>query len=394
MQVAPETPEQEPRRIPKRSGSATRDRFKPSRVLATHGLLFLTVILVVTFSLLLPDTFPTKLNIRSILANESVTSLVALAVMVPLAAGQFDLSVGYILGMTSILAIGLQLKSHVPWELAVTGGIAAGGVIGAINGILVAYVRIDSFIATLGFGTFVLGISEWYTGGLQLAGPLPQGFVSFANWSLFSVIPGAAVYVLVVAFLLWLVLEFLPAGRRLYAMGFNYKAAELVGVPAKRYVLCAFVASGLLSGFGGAVIASQLQSAQSTLGAAYLLPAFVGALLGATSVRPGRVNVGGTLLAVLLLAVGIAGLNQESAQFFVTPLFDGGMLVAAVALAGFATRRRLSGTTRITPPGVRVGATNDGVTPYGESGGSGEGALERADVQVNRKNDGEREEEK
>jgi ribose transport system permease protein len=346
---------------------AVSDRFKPSRILATHGLLLLTAVLIVLFSILLPETFPTKFNVRSILANESVTAFVALAVMVPLAAGEYDLSVGNILGMSSILAVGLQLKSGVSWEVAVALGIAAGALIGAINGVLVAYLQINSFIATLGFGTFMLGISEWYTHGLQQAGAFAPGFFTFANWSIFSVVPGSAVYVAVVAVVLWVVLEFLPVGRRLYALGFNRRAADLVGVPTRRYIFWAFTVSGILCGCGGVVVASQLQSSQSTLGADYLLPAFVGALLGATSVRPGRVNVGGTILAVLVLAVGISGLTQESASFFVTPLFDGGMLVAAVALAGMATRRQVFGTANsidsiASEPSVLEGTVSDQVS--------------------------------
>jgi ribose transport system permease protein len=324
-----------------------RRRLRPARVLSTHGLLVLTIALVIVFSALLPATFPTTLNARSILANESITAFASLAVMVPLAAGQYDLSVGFVLGLASVLAVGLQVKSGIPWPLALIVGLLAGSGVGFLNGLLIAYVRIDSFIVTLGVGTAFLGIADWYTGGLQLAGTLPHGFVTLANWSLFSVIPGSAVYLAVVALVLWIVLEYLPVGRRLYALGFNYKAAELVGVRGRNYILGAMVVSGFLSGCAGVLLASQLQSAQSTTGPDYLLPAFVGALLGATSVRPGRVNVGGTILAVLVLAVGIAGLAQEGAQFFVTPLFNGGTLVAAVAVAAIASRRRLEHVARL-----------------------------------------------
>lgn len=318
-----------------------RGRLGLAHLLSTHGLLILMIALIAVFTALLPDTFPTTFNARSILANESITAFASLAVMVPLAAGQYDLSVGFVLGLAGVLAIGLQVNSGAPWEVAVLVGVLSGAGVGLINGLLIAFVRIDSFIVTLGVGTFFLGIAQWYTGGLQLAGALPHGYVTLANWSLANVVPGSAVYLGVAALFLWIVLEHLPVGRRLYALGFNAKAAELVGIRGRNYVLGAMVASGLLSGCAGVLLASQLQSAQSTTGPDYLLPAFVGALLGATSVRPGRVNVGGTLLAVLLLGIGIAGLTQEGAQFFVTSLFNGGTLVVAVAVAALASRRRL-----------------------------------------------------
>jgi ribose transport system permease protein len=337
----------EAKREPAPPAPKRRGRFAPVRLLEVHSLLILAVLFFVVFSLLLPDTFPTTFNIRSILGTKSVTALLALAVMVPLAAGQFDLSVGYGLGLTSVLAVGLQVKSGVAWPVAVIAAIVAGVLIGVVNGVLVTVARIDSFIATLATGTFVYGLTNWYTGGVQVAGPLPHGFTEIANTNLTDFFPLPALIVLIIALVMYVVLEYLPSGRRLYALGANPRAAELVGVPSRRYVICSFATAGLLVGIGGAILGSQLQAGQPDLGPEYLLPAFVGALLGATSVRPGRVNVWGTLIAVLLLAIGISGLQQLGAQFFVEPLFNGSTLAIAVGLAGFAARRRLrSGAAR------------------------------------------------
>ena len=117
--------------------------------------------------------------------------------------------------------------------------------------------------------------------------------------------------------------EYLPLGRYLYVLGASPRAAELNGISAKRYVTLGFVAAGTLAAFAGIVLQSQLQVGQSSVGQEYLLPAFTAALLGATSIRPGRVNVWGTVLAVAVLAVTVAGLNQLGAPFFVEPLFNG-----------------------------------------------------------------------
>ena len=136
------------------------------------------------------------------------------------------------------------------------------------------------------------------------------------------------------------VFEFLPLGRYLYVLGASPRAAELNGISAKRYITFAFIAAGMLASFAGIVLQSQLQVGQSSVGPEYLLPAFTAALLGATSIRPGRVNVWGTVLAVAVLAVTVAGLNQLGAPFFVEPLFNGSMLILAVGLAVQAARRR------------------------------------------------------
>jgi ribose/xylose/arabinose/galactoside ABC-type transport system permease subunit len=119
------------------------------------------------------------------------------------------------------------------------------------------------------------------------------------------------------------------------------RAAELVGIPRGSYTVGAFMASGLLTAFAGILIASRFQVGQANIGPEYLLPSFVGALLGATTVKPGRVNIWGTIIAVLLLAIGISGIQQLGGAFYVEPLFNGLTLIIAVGLAGYASRRRM-----------------------------------------------------
>ncbi len=308
-----------------------------TRGISVWGLLILLVLLIVVFSLLKPDTFLTYFNIRSILSNKSVQALVALSVFIPMASNQFDLSAGFNVGISQVLAIGLQGQG-LPWWGAVAAVLAMGAMVGTVNGFLVTRVRINSFIATLGTGTVLYGLNAWYTGGQQVLANLPDAFLDLSGniW----LIPAPAIYVLVVCLALWVVFEYLPLGRYLYVLGASPRAAELNGISAKRYVTYGFIAAGTLAAFAGIVLQSQLQVGQSSVGQEYLLPAFTAALLGATSIRPGRVNVWGTLLAVALLAVAVAGLNQLGAPFFVEPLFNGAMLILAVGLAVQAAQRR------------------------------------------------------
>ncbi len=308
-----------------------------SHMVATWGLLALLVVLIVVFSALKPDTFPTYFNFRSIVNNKSVQALLALAVFVPMAANHFDLSVGFLLGISQVLVIGLQ-GDGLSWPAAAGIVLLLGGAVGLANGVLVTFVGIDSFIATLGAGTLIYGLNEWYTGGQQVVATLPDSFINISGVVLG--IPLPALYVLLIGGTLFLVFEYLPAGRYLYVLGASPRTAELNGISAKRYVTAAFLAAGLLAALAGIVLQSQLQVGQSSVGPEYLLPAFTAALLGATSVRPGRVNVLGTLLAVAVLAVTVAGLNQLGAPFFVEPIFDGAMLILAVGLAVVAARRR------------------------------------------------------
>ncbi len=307
------------------------------RAISVWGLLVLLILLVMVFSLLKPDTFLTYFNIRSILSNKSVQALVALSVFIPMTANQFDLSAGFNVGISQVLAIGLQGQG-LPWWAAIIAVLVMGAVVGLVNGILVTRVRIDSFIATLGTGTVLYGLNAWYTGGQQVLARLPQPFLDISGniW----IIPAPAVYVFLVSMVLWIVFEYLPLGRYLYVLGASPRAAELNGISARRYITLGFVAAGTLAAFAGVVLQSQLQVGQSSVGQEYLLPAFTAALLGATSIRPGRVNVWGTILAVAVLAVTVAGLNQLGAPFFVEPLFNGLMLIIAVGLAVQAAHRR------------------------------------------------------
>ena len=310
-------------------------------LLVRYGLLLVTIVLIVLFTFLLPSTFLTALTFRAILSDQSIVALVSLAQMIPLAANKFDLSVGYGIGLAHILSIGLQVQAGLPWQLAALLVCAIGLAVGIINGLLVEAAQIDSFIATLGTGSILYAISIAYTGGQQIVGQLPDGFTAINDMVFFGV-PAPALYVLVLAVALWVGFEYLPIGRYIYAIGANPRAAQLVGIPKSRYVVFAFAASGLITAFAGVVLGAKLQIGQSNVGPPYLLPSFVGALLGSTAFRLARVNVWGTIVAVILLSIGIAGIEQLGSSFYVEPLFNGTTLLIAVGLAGLTSRRQKS----------------------------------------------------
>lgn len=309
-----------------------------TRFFSVWNLAILLVVLIIVFGLLKGDTFLTAFTFQSMMNSRSINALIALAVMIPLASNQYDLSVASTLGIAQVLANGLVTQQGLPWQVAAMLCIALGALVGLVNGILVTRAKINSFIATLGVGTLLLGLNQWYTGGMQVVGLLPPDFVALSG-KLFGV-PLPLIYVLVIGAVLWVVFDYLPIGRYLYVIGDSPRAAELTGIPVVSYVTWGFVASGTLAAFAGVILQAQLQVGQSTVGQELMLPAFTGALLGATAIRPGRPNVWGTVLAVAVLAVAVAGLTQLGAPFFVENLFNGAMLVLAVGLAGYTYRRR------------------------------------------------------
>jgi ribose transport system permease protein len=316
------------------------------RFVPVYGLVILTVLLALLFSILLPDTFPTILNLRSIISDKAIIAILSLGVMIPMATGKIDLTVGYGIVLWHILALSLQTKYHFPWPVAVLVVLLLGAGIGFVNGLLVEVAQIDSFIATLGTGTILYAIAMWYSQGRQIIGIAPESFYDLNNASLFG-LPITGFYVLGLAIALWLMLEYLPIGRYFYAIGANPKAAALNGLPVRRFTIAAFVASGALAAFAGVLLAAKLRIGQASVGLEYLLPALVGAFLGSTTIKPGRVNVWGTIVGVSILAIGISGIQQFGAMFYVEPLFNGATLLIAIGIAGYAQRRRGIGGAQV-----------------------------------------------
>ena len=216
------------------------------RLLPVYGLLILMLALVALFSVLLPDTFPTMLNVRSILGDKSIIAILApgrsLAAMVPMMAGCIDLTVSYGIVLWHILAIALQTQYGIDWRVAVVIVLLLGCLLGFANGLFVEMAQIDSFIATLGTGTVLYATALWYTGGRQVIGRIPREFTALFTTQ-FLGLPVAALYVLVISVVLWAAAEYLPVGRYLCAIGANQRAAALNGIPTRRYVIGAFVVS-------------------------------------------------------------------------------------------------------------------------------------------------------
>lgn len=309
------------------------------RLVPVYGLVFLMFGLIILFSILLPNTFPTQLNMRAIISDKAIIAILSLAAMIPMVAGRIDLTVGYGIVLWHILAISLQTVYGVPWPIAVLVVLSLGALTGVLNGFLVEIARIDAFIATLGTGTVLYALALWHTGGRQVVGMLPDGFYAL-NGTFVLGLPITGFYVLGITVVLWLILEYTPIGRYLYAIGANPKAAELNGIPTRKFVVGAFVTSGTMTALAGVILASKLRIGQASVGLEFLLPALVGAFLGSTTIKPGRVNVWGTIVGVVILAVGISGIQQFGGSFWVEPMFNGMTLLIAIGIAGYAQRKK------------------------------------------------------
>lgn len=315
----------------------TRRRRPLSTRLAAFALPAILVLFVLVFSALKPEIFPTVRTLHTLLRTESVSAIVAIALLFPLVVGEFDVSVGSVLGLGAILVTGLPSLQGLPLGPAIAIALLACAFVGLVNGLLVVKVGINALVATLGMSVIVSGLVLWYTGGNVIYSDIPPSLTQLANMN-FVGVPLPAIFLIVVAGIAWYTLDLTPLGRYLYAVGGSKEAARLSGLNVERLTILAFVISGLLSGLAGVLQSAQLGSGNPNIGPPFLLPAFAAAFLGATAIRINTFNIPGTIIAVFTVATGITGLQLLGVEFFVAPIFQGVALIAAVAAARYLRR--------------------------------------------------------
>lgn len=305
-------------------------------VLTNYAALLLLVVLFIVFSWVAPQ-FLTQQNLANLLVVQSVIGCMTLAVLFPLVCGDFDLSVGYNLGALSM--VGAWLAGQGQGAAVVIGAMLIGGiVVGVVNGYLTVRFQISSFISTLGIGIILSGITLALSGGQVLFHGIPSLVLQLGQASFGPI--GISVWgTIILAIVVLYVLEHTPLGRQFYAIGGSERVAFLAGVRTGRMRIIAFTVAGLLVGVGAVFQLGQSGAATPGFGPDLLLPAYAAAFLGVTAYRPGYYNVPGAMIAILLLAVGFNGLSLLGAPFWLQPLFNGAVLLAAVLTARAESRR-------------------------------------------------------
>jgi ribose transport system permease protein len=306
--------------------------------------LYLFGLFVVVFAIWVPDTFVTDTTAKAIAGDQAITAILALGALCPLVVGAFDLSMAQNLGLSAVVAGALMSQSGLDPALAIAIVLVMGLTIGVVNGWLVAYVGVNSFIATLGTSSVLLAFSE-IVSKYQYVGPVPEGYKNLVSGQPLG-IPSVTIYMLVVALLAWYAIEHTPLGRRMHATGAGAEAARLAGISTQRHIFGAFVASGVVASVAGLLLLAKIGQVSSSVGAPYLLPMFAACFLGTTQLKPGRFNVWGTVLALYLLATGVTGLQLAGGSLWITDMFNGVALVLAVAVAVVLEKRRTASRRR------------------------------------------------
>jgi ribose transport system permease protein len=302
------------------------------------ALLGVWALTIVGFGIGQPDSFLTWGNFAVMFASQAPLALLALALIVPLTAGDYDLSVGATVTLSSMLIGVLNVQQGLPIGEVIAIALAAGAFVGAVNAFFIVYFRIPSLVVTLGTASLVSGIVMWLSNSSTISGISDRLVQAVIGGQIFG-IAYAFYYALAAVVVLWYVLEYTPSGRRLLFVGRGREVARLNGIDVGRTRTGALIVSSLLASLAGIVYAGVLGSADPFSGTNFLLPAFAAAFLGATTLVPGRFNPWGTFVAVYFLATGINGLSMLGIPIWVTNVFNGAALILAVTLSQFARGR-------------------------------------------------------
>lgn len=338
-----ETSEPSRRRLSGRRGSAQpQDRAQRSRrnarTVERFALPAAWLLVILVFGALRPDTFLTWANFSGIFGSQAVLVVLTCALLIPLTAGDYDLSVTGVLQLSQMMIGVLNAQQGMPIVLVVILCLVMGALIGLVNSLFIVGVGIESLIVTLGMGTLLTGL-VLLIGDSQTISGISDSLLNVVAVNRFLGVPLEFYYGLALCAVLWFVFEYTAVGRRLLFVGRSRPVSRLSGLRVERLRTGAFVASGITAAFAGVLYAGTTGAADPVSGGAFLLPAFAAAFLGATAIYPGRFNPWGSFIAVYFLVTGITGLTLLGVESWVQNVFYGGALVLAVTLSQLARRR-------------------------------------------------------
>jgi ribose transport system permease protein len=313
-----------------------RGRSHLSQLFWQGGTVVALIVLIGFFTMARPDVFLSFGNIRNILEQIAILTIIAAGQTVVMVVGDFDLSVGTNATLSGATAAALMIGGT-PVPLAILAAVCVGILVGAVNGFLVAFLQLSAFVATLATMTTVGGLAFLVTSGTTLYG-MPEDFFWIGQGRPLG-IPMPIFFAVAVAVILGMALRFTTLGRRWYAVGGNAEVARLSGVNVRWTRFLAFVVAGLASAIGGIILVSRLGSASSASGNNYMMLAVAAVFLGMTILKSGQANVGGTLVGVGIIGVMSNGLNIVGVNTYIQQVLTGLIIIAAVTLSALKARK-------------------------------------------------------
>ncbi|NCO86007.1 MAG: ABC transporter permease [Rhodobacterales bacterium] len=325
-----------------------------------YGFLLLMAGLIVYFSIVAP-AFLSPQSAVFVFQSVAITGILALGVTATLVVGGFDLSIG------AVATSALMLSAYVMviWEMSAGVAVALcllmGATVGLLNGILIVKLRVPDLLATLGMMFLLVGLQRIPTEGNSIStgmalpgGGAAQGTFSPAflmlgrhrlDFFVENLVPLSVVFLLAIAVVVWLFLEFTRHGRLMYAIGSNAQAAGLAGVNVNRYKIVAYMISGTLASFGGILLAARLGRGDVASGNNLLLDSVAAALIGYAVLGASKPNAFGTAVGAVFVGILLQGLTMLNAPYYTQDFVKGAVLVVALvftfALSGRNGRGRV-----------------------------------------------------
>lgn len=307
------------------------------RTLLQGGTVIALIVLIGFFFAMRPDIFLTFVNVKNIMYQVSILAIIAGAQTIVMVLGDFDLSVGATSTLAGAVA-GALMIGGTPVPVAIAAALVVGLIVGLINGVLIAYLNLSAFVATLATMTSVIGVAFIVTEGTTLFN-FPAEFNELGQGKIFNV-PLPVYFAIMVSVLIWALLKFTTIGRSWHAIGGNVEVSRLSGVKVRRARLMAFTIAGVVAAFGGVLLAARLGSASAVQGSDNTLLSVAAVFLGMTVIKSGMSNLGGTMVGVGIIGVMSNGLNILGVNAYVQQVVTGVIIILAVTLSGLKTRER------------------------------------------------------
>ena len=305
---------------------------------------FLLVAAVIVFALS-SDSFLTWRNLSNVVRQSIYLTIVSMGQMLALLTGGFDLSVGTILALSSVVGATAMAAAYAAWPdaawaaiaLGCCAGVAAGAMIGVVNGVGVSIFNVSPFMMTLGMASVGFGVALYLTGGIPVYG-MPAEFSDVFGFGSIGgaptpVIVGAGLIVALATLLYWT-----PAGRHIYAVGGNIKAATLSGINAQRTLFFTYVLCGLFSAVAGMLLTARLETGEANIGASMPLESIAACVIAGVSLRGGVGRLENVVLGALFIGLIQNGMNLARIESYLQTVVLGMLLILAVVADQFRLR--------------------------------------------------------
>lgn len=305
-----------------------------SNWLGRYGTFTALVVITVSFLILIPN-FRSFSNLQTLMFQVSMLVIVSAGLTIVFSVGETDISTGAIVSLSGIFAAILMVKNFSP-VIAIVLTLIGGVVFGAMNGIMIGYLRVPALLGTFVTSIIALGINYLLGSGssIRITKEMSGDFYLSMGGGYLLGIPIPFIFAFIITVILLLLLEKTKWGLRMYAVGGNRDAAVTFGINIQKIKLAAFMISGLCSSIAGLLLSARLGSGSPIGGDAYTLDAIAATFVGVSMFREGEPHIAGTILGVLIMGILVNGMRLLGINYEMQIILRGLFILAAVATAG------------------------------------------------------------